>query len=163
MIISIIAAMDENKAIGFQGKIPWMLKTDLKRFKRITMGHHLIMGRKTYESIGRPLPGRKSIVISKSFQTPIPDLKIVKNLNEGLSAAIAAEEEEVFIIGGNQVFADAIVHAQRMYLTIVHIEVNADVYFPSFNPIEWRVNQHCYYPADENNQYPSEFKCYEKG
>lgn len=128
MIISLIAAMTENRVIGRDNSIPWNQPADLKRFKEITMGHPLIMGRKTYESIGRPLPGRKTIIISRKQDYRAEGCVVRHSLQDAL--ADCAGEQEVFICGGSEVYLQTLPLASRIYLTIIHREVDGDARFP---------------------------------
>ena len=128
--ISLIAALSDNRVIGNAGKIPWRLSDDLRRFKERTLGHAIIMGRKTYESIGRPLPGRTNIVITRDATRDIPGCVVVGSLESALAKAQEIETEEVFICGGGQIYAEALSLADRLYLTIVHANVEGDAFFP---------------------------------
>ena len=128
MIISIIAAMTDNRVIGRDNAIPWHIPADMQRFRAITMGHPLIMGRKTFESIGRPLPGRKTVILTR-----IPDYRaegsiVVHSLRKALDECAGADE--VFICGGGEVYREALPLASRIYLTVVHGEVAGDTLFP---------------------------------
>ena len=161
MIISIIVAMDEQRGIGKGGRLPWHLSADLKRFKRLTMGHHLIMGRKTYESIGRPLPGRTMIVITRNQRYTAEGCLIAASLKAALAIAEQSGETEAFIAGGGQVFAQALPFADRIYLTLVHAVTEADVFFPELEPKGWIEAEYSYHLADERNQFPSTFKVLE--
>lgn len=170
MKISLIAALDESRGIGLRGALPWRLSEDLKRFKRLTMGHHLIMGRKTFEAIGRPLQGRVSIVLS---QNPVYDLEVdiretngvcvAQSIEEALEIARQSGEEEVFIIGGGEIFNLALPIADRVYLTLVHTVGEADTFFPTMDPEEWEEQHKEFIPADERNDYPSTFYIVERG
>lgn len=157
MIISIIVAMDEKRGIGIRNRLPWHLSTDLVRFKKLTMNHTVIMGRKTYESIGKTLPGRTMVVITRSVNYRAVGVFVVHSLPEAITLAKNSGDEEVFIIGGEAIFKMALPLAQRIYLTCVHAITEADVFFPYFNESEWIVDQHFDIPADEKNQYPSSF------
>jgi dihydrofolate reductase len=154
--------MDENRGIGWQNRVPWHLSTDLKRFKTLTMGHHLIMGRKTFESIGRPLPGRTTIVISRN-----PDLRpegsyAVSSLKKALDLARSRGEEEAFVIGGGEIFSDALPIAGRIYLTKVHATVQADVFFPPIDQADWIVTETSAYPAGPRDEFPHTFLILER-
>ncbi|HJV34158.1 dihydrofolate reductase [Geomonas sp.] len=127
MIISLIAAMSEERVIGRDGKLPWQIPADLTRFKTITMGHTVVMGRKTFQSIGRPLPGRRNIVLSKTVRE-IEGCEIAHSLQQAIAAAEG--EEELFICGGQEIFKQALPLCQRIYLTVVHASYPGDVYFP---------------------------------
>lgn len=135
--ISIIAALSENNVIGRDNDLPWYLPSDMKRLKALTMGHPLVMGRKTYESIGRPLPGRTSIVISRNKEKlhyP-PEVKKASSLDEALEIAQASEggDTEIFLFGGGQIYAEGIERAERLYLTVVKEDVEGDTHFPDYS------------------------------
>jgi len=157
-----IAAMDEKRGIGKKNQLPWRLPSDLKRFKRLTMGHHLVMGRKTYESIGRQLPGRISIVLSRDPNYEVAEGILVRSLDEALKIANEGGESEVFIIGGGELFEGAIDIVDRIYLTKVHAQVECDTYFPKLDPIEWRISEIIYQPADEMDLYAYTFQIMER-
>ena len=137
MIISLIAAMDEANGIGLNRKMPWHLSDDLKNFRRLTMGHHLIMGRKTFDSIGTLLPGRQLIVLSRNPEFSAEGTKTANSFEEALTIARKSGEEEVFVIGGAEIFAVALPAANRFYLTRVHTEVEVDTRFPEFDFEDW--------------------------
>ena len=172
MRLSIIVAMAPNRVIGRGGTLPWRLSADLKRFKSLTMGHHLIMGRKTYESIGRPLPGRTSIVISRGQETLARrasegnavqhDGRLV--LTDSLESAIglAAPDSEVFVIGGAQIYELALPRADRLYVTHVDAEVEGDTFFPAYDPAEWRRVEETHHAADTNNEYTHRYCIYDR-
>lgn len=130
--ISLIAAISENRVIGKEGKIPWHLSDDFRRFKERTMGHVIIMGRKTHESIGRPLPGRTNIIITRDTAREFPGCVVARSLEEALSKAREVEVEEVFICGGGQIYAEALPLADRLYLTVVHAIIDGDAFFPEY-------------------------------
>lgn len=150
--------MDENGGIGKDNRLPWHLSADLKRFKSITMGHHIIMGRKTYESIGKPLPGRTNIVVTRNPDYEAEGCIVVHSLDAALDLARENGEDEAFITGGREIFAQALETADRIYLTRVHAVVPADVYFPDFDQGEWSEVDSHYHPADEVNDYPFTMK-----
>jgi dihydrofolate reductase len=158
MIISIIVAMDEQRGIGKQGRLPWHLSADLQRFKRLTMGHHLIMGRKTYESIGRPLPGRTMIVITRNRRYAAEGCLIAGSLKAALAIAKKRGETEAFIAGGGQIFAQTLPLANRIYLTLVHTVVETDVFFPEVDLTEWVETESFQYSPNDDNQFPYSFK-----
>gem|GEM_PF-17195 len=162
MRISIIVAMDENGGIGFENRLPWRLSADLKRFHRLTMGHHLILGRRTYESIGRALPGRRMIVITKNAATQSDEVDVVSSLDEAIHLAEGRGEREAFIGGGSEVFRLALPLADRIYLTRVHARAQADVFFPEFDIREWIEISSEQFDADEQNQYPTTYMILEK-
>jgi len=167
MKLSLIAALSTNNVIGRNNQVPWCLPTDLRRFKKLTMGHHLIMGRKTYESVGRPLPGRTNVVITRSSDWSAPgaenEVTVVHSLEDALRVAASAGETEAFIAGGAEIYALAIHRADRMHLTRVHAEVEGDACFPDFDDVsEWKLSdaEHC--DADEKNEYPFSFLTYDR-
>jgi len=162
MIISIIVAMDEQRGIGKEGRLPWHLSADLKRFKSLTMGHYLIMGRKTFESIGRPLPGRTMIIITRNRSYAAEGCLIAASLKAAMAIAEERGESEAFIAGGGEIFTQALPLADRIYLTLVHAVVEADVFFPEYEPKEWIEAEHSYHLADERNQFPLTFKVLER-
>ncbi len=158
MIISIIVAMDETRGIGLDGRLPWHLPADLKRFKSLTMGHHLIMGRKTFASIGRPLPGRTTIIVTRDQSFQPEGCLVAHSLETALEFARLDLEDDVFVIGGAEIFVQAIELADRIYLTQVHSSLPADVYFPEFAAADWQEIDSEYHPADEKNRYPFTYK-----
>lgn len=153
MIISLIVAMDGRGGIGIDNRLPWHLSADLKRFKALTLGHHIIMGRKTYESIGKPLPGRTNLVVTRDPSYQADGCLVVHSLDEALHTAEERGEDEVFITGGRQIFTQSISIADRIYLTQVHAEVHADVYFPEFDASQWVEQEAVYHECDEKNDY----------
>lgn len=130
-MISIIVAMSQNRVIGREGTLPWHLPEDLKRFKQITMGHPIIMGRKTFESLGKPLPGRENIVVTHHASYQREGIRVVASLN----AAVAGypPDEELFVIGGAQLFAEALPKTLKIYLTLIDDEFEGDVFFPEID------------------------------
>ena len=158
MIVSIIAAMDRKRGIGVDNKLPWRLSADLKRFRELTMGHHIIVGRKTFEAIGRPLPGRQMIVVTRDRNYEAEGCDLSHSLEDAIDLARERGESEAFICGGAEIYAQSIDVADRMYLTFVDAEVAADTFFPEFDEREWRERESFYQPADEKNQYPFTFK-----
>ena len=135
MIRSLVVAMARNRVIGRDNQLPWRLPADLAYFKRVTMGHPIIMGRRTYESIGRPLPGRLNIVVSRNPQFRAPGCTVVPSLDDAWRAA--GEADEVCVIGGTSIFAEALPAADRIHLTEVEAEVPGDTWFPEFDRGEW--------------------------
>jgi dihydrofolate reductase len=162
LIISLLVAADEAGGIGVENRLPWRLSSDLKKFKALTMGHHLIMGRKTYESIGRALPGRTSIVITRNRNYDVEGIVVSHSLPEALEIAQAAGEEEAFVIGGGEIFFQVLPLAHRIYYTQVHTVVKADVFFPVLDEDEWEEKNSEYHPPDEKNEYPFTFKTLER-
>lgn len=162
MIISLLVAMDEKRGIGKDGKLPWRLSSDLKRFRELTVGHHLIVGRKTFESIGKPLPGRQTIVVTRNADYMVEGCLIARSVESALELAESRGENEAFVIGGADIYAQALGFADRIYLTEVHAEVDADTYFPEFDRSAWTEKQTSYQPADEKNQHACTFMVLER-
>ena len=158
MIISIIAAMDENGGIGFENQIPWHLPADLARFKELTMGHHLVAGRKTFQSIGSALPGRQMVVLTRNLEFEAPNCLRAGSLDEAISIAEEAEENELFVIGGAEIYQEALPIANHLYLTIVHTCVEVDTYFPEIDGSKWSQVCEQDITADEKNSLATTFK-----
>jgi dihydrofolate reductase len=158
MIVSIIVAMDRRRGIGLNNQLPWRLSADLKRFRDLTMGRHLIVGRRTYESIGQPLPGRQMIVVTRNKNYRAAGCAIAHSLDEALALARAEGESEAFIGGGAELFAEALPIADRLYLTRVDAETAADTFFPEWDEQAWTVQESSAQAADEKNQYSSTFQ-----
>ena len=158
MIISLIVAMDEQRGIGVEGRLPWHLPADLKRFKSLTMGHHLIMGRKTYESIGNPLPGRTMIIVTRNPNYQPDGCMVARSLETAIEFARMGMYNEAFIIGGGEIFNEAIDLADRIYLTLVHTNIPVNIFFPEYSPGDWEEVESDFNPADEKNQYPFTYK-----
>lgn len=159
MKISLIAAASENNVIGKNGKLAWCLPADLKHFRELTKGHPVIMGRKTYESIGRPLPGRMNIVVTRRDNVKIEGCTVVRSLNEALQAS---ETSEAFVIGGGEIYKQSLPLASRIYLTRVHAMVEGDVIFPEIDSREWSEISHERHEADAENPHPYTFLVYER-
>ena len=158
MIVSLLVAMDQKRGIGRDGGLPWHISSDLKRFKSLTMGHHLIMGRKTWESIRRPLPGRKMIVVSRNPHYLAEGCDVVGNLDRALELARERGETEAFVIGGGQIFSLALSAADKIYLTLVDGVTPSDTFFPEYNPEEWEIVQHEELPVSEKDEYATKFR-----
>ena len=157
MRISIIVAVAENGVIGRDNDLPWHLPADLKRFKRLTMGHHLLMGRRTFESIGRALPGRQMIVISRGRPELPSGVGLAPSLEGALAKARAAGEDEVFIAGGAQIYRLALPLAERLYLTRIHREFPGEIIFPEFDETAWRIVEREDHLEEEANPVPHSF------
>lgn len=155
MIISLIAAMDETRAIGLDNRLPWKIPADMRRFREITTGHPVIMGRRTYESIGRPLPGRKNIVITRQPEFLAAGCMIVHDLPSAFAASEPAAE--AFVLGGEKLFRDTIAIADRLYLTVVKVRIGGDARFPEI-PEEFEVIR-C---EEVTDVFPLEFRVYER-
>ena len=162
MIISLIAAVSENGVIGLDGKIPWRLPADLKLFKKLTMNHHLIVGRKTFLSIGRPLPGRKMIVLSRQPSYSMEGCLTAASLQQALEVAQDSGDTEAFIGGGALIYAQALPLADLIYLSRVHAEVAGDTFFPSFDEQAWQVIKSQHYPITPDQEYPFTFEVFER-
>jgi dihydrofolate reductase len=159
--LSLIVAMTRSGAIGRGGKLPWKLSADLKRFRALTMDHHLIMGRKTFDSLGRALPGRTTIVVTRQAAYPAPAEVLVAG---SLDAAqrMAAGDAEPFVIGGGEIFRQALPRAERIYVTWVEADVAGDTYFPEWNESDWRLVRSEPHAADEKNEYDTTFCIYDR-
>jgi len=160
MKLSIIAAMSANRVIGSNNDLPWRLPADWKHFKNLTMGHHLIMGRKTFESIGRPLPGRTTVVITRQTGYAPEGVLVAHSVEQALQ--MAAGDDEVFVAGGAQIYQQMLPRADRLYLTSVHEEFEGDTNFPEFEESDWELISEEGYAPDEKNHYPYSFLIYER-
>ncbi len=158
--VAIIVAMAANRVIGRGGTLPWHLSADLRRFRQLTTGHAIIMGRKTYESIGRPLPQRRSIVISRNRKFRAEGVEVVAGLDEAL--ALCRGEPQVFVIGGSSIYAEALPRADRLYITQVHASVEGDTWFPPVEESQWRLVADQPHAADEKNPFDFSFRIYER-
>ncbi|UCD76754.1 MAG: dihydrofolate reductase [Phycisphaerales bacterium] len=158
MPLSIIVAMSENHVIGLHGDMPWRLPDDLKRFKALTTGHAVIMGRKTFDSIGRPLPNRTNIVITRDTRRAIEGVTVVHSLDEALRYAVG--NEEIFIIGGGEIYRQALALADRIYVTLVHAAVDGDTFFPAFDDRVWRLVSDEHHDADDRHAHAFSFRLY---
>jgi len=159
MITSIVVAISENHAIGKDNKLLWYLPNDLKHFKEITSGHTVIMGRKTYESVGKPLPNRRNIIITRQNIT-IEGCEVVNSIEAAL--ALCADEAEVFIVGGAEIYKQSMHLTDRIYLTIVHKDFDGDSYFPEINPNDWHETARDDHEPDAKNALPYSFITFEK-
>jgi dihydrofolate reductase len=157
MILSIIAAVARNGVIGRNGALPWRLPADLKHFKSVTMGKPVIMGRRTWESLGKPLPGRMNIVVTSRRDLPVP---CAGSLDEALR--LAASADEVFVIGGARLFAEALARASRLYLTEIDADFDGDTWFPPFRRTEWSLVSSVGRKGDETNPIDLTFRCFER-
>lgn len=155
MIVSVIAARAENDIIGRGNALPWHLPRDLQRFKALTTGHTIIMGRRTWESIGRPLPNRRSIVVTSDPAYRAEGIEVAHSLDEALVRC--TDEEEVFVIGGTALFEAALPVAQRLYLTTVHGRPDGDATFPPFDAAGWSEIEREEHPVDEHHAYAHTF------
>jgi dihydrofolate reductase len=162
--VSLIAAVADNGVIGVAGEMPWRLSTDLRRFKRLTMGKPVVMGRKTFESIGKPLAGRVNIVVTRQPDFAAEGVVVASSLPEALEAARAqvGEDGEVMVIGGGEVYAAAIGQADRLYITHVAASPDGDARFPPIDAAVWRVRSREPAPAGEKDSAASTFVVYDR-
>lgn len=154
MTISIIVAIGENNAIGKNNQLLWHMPADLKHFKNKTAGHSIIMGRRTFDSVGKPLPNRRNIVVTRQDIT-IPGCEVVKSIDEGI--ALCKDEDEVFIGGGAEIYREAMDKTDRIYLTIIHKMFDADTFFPLIDFTQWKETEHEDHQPDEKNKIPYSF------
>ena len=160
MILSIIVAAAENGVIGRDNGLAWRLSSDLKHFKALTTGHTILMGRRTFESIGRALPNRRNIVITRDPAYRAEGCEVAHGVDEAL--AMTRDEEEVFVTGGGIIYAETWERADRLYLTVVHATVEGDTRIPPVLPGRWREIGREDHPADEKNEYAYSFVNYER-
>lgn len=161
-VLSAIAAQGENRVIGKDNKMPWHLPADLKHFKTITSGHPVLMGRKTFESIGKPLPNRTNIIMTRDSNYSAPDCIIVNNVETAVSMANELEMDEIFIIGGAEIYRQLLPQIQRVYLTIIHHAFEGDAFFPELNKNEWHEISREKHLADDKNPYDYSFVVLER-
>ena len=158
--VSLIVAMARNRVIGVNNTLPWHLPADLKHFKTLTMGHHIVMGRKTYESIGRPLPGRTSVVVTRNPGYAPPGVITANSLEAAISAC--GEAAEIFVIGGAELYRQAITFADRIYLTEIDAGIPGDVHFMELDGRQWQETERKRHMPDEKNAYPYQFVTYDR-
>ena len=163
---TIIAAVARNGTIGRDGDMPWRLSSDLKRFKALTLGKPVVMGRKTYDSIGRPLPGRPNVVISRQAAIDHPAISMAHSLPEAMDAAerlaLETAADEICIIGGGQIYAQAINLADRLCITHVEADLDGDASFPEIDPDLWQAEETIAVPAGEKDSYPTRYVVYDR-
>ena len=155
MHISLIVAAARNGVIGAQGKLPWHLPADLKRFKQLTLGHPILMGRKTFESIGKLLPGRTNILLTRQEDFQAPGCRAAASLEEALK--LCGNDPEIFVIGGASVYSQALPFADRIYLTQIHHDFQGDTRLFPIDPAAWQETSREDFPADPENPYPYSF------
>ena len=159
--LSIIAAVAANGVIGRANGLPWHLNGDLKFFKATTLGHHMIMGRRTFDSVGKALPGRTTVVITRDPAFAAPGVIVVASVDEALK--VAANDDEPLICGGAEIYRQTIHRADRMYITQVHADVEGDTYFPDFDDVnEWKLVDREDFEADDKNDYAYSFLTYDR-
>jgi len=155
MIISLIAAMGKGRVIGIENRLPWRLPADMKHFRALTLGKAVLMGRKTFDSIGKPLAGRTNIVVSQDPDFHPEGVTVARSIAEALQAG--GDTDEIMVIGGASFYAQLLPSAQRLYLTEIHHEFAGDAYFPLWSPEEWRESAREDHVADVDNPYPYSF------
>ncbi|MGE0354077.1 MAG: dihydrofolate reductase [Gemmatimonadales bacterium] len=160
MIVSLVAAVAENGVIGRENDLPWHLPDDLRRFKAMTTGHTVIMGRKTWQSVGKPLPERRCIVVSRNPRFHPAGVEVARDLPAAL--ALARPAELVFVLGGGELYRAALPVADRLELTVVHARVPGDTTFPDFEPADWVLTAERFHPADERHEHSFTFRTYER-
>ncbi|MCB9301863.1 MAG: dihydrofolate reductase [Lewinellaceae bacterium] len=163
MTISAIVAVDKNHVIGKENDIPWYLPADLKYFKRRTLNHHIIMGRRTFESIGIPLPKRTNIIVTRNPFFIASNCLVARSIEEALAIAHENGEEEVFIIGGGEIYRQSMLLLDRIYLTEVDTAIEGgEVFFPELKPNEWQLSSSEVFEPDEKNEFAYIFKVYDR-
>lgn len=162
MIVALVAARSENNVIGTGSEIPWHLPADLSFFKQLTTGHTIVMGRKTFATLAKPLPNRRTIVVTRSRAYRKAGIDIAHSLETAFDLADPSDGEEVFIVGGEEIYRMALPYAQRMYLTRVHTIVPGDVFFPEFSDDEWDLTESVRHTADERHEFDYTFELWEK-
>jgi dihydrofolate reductase len=163
MRLSLIVAMDKNRLIGVNGRLPWHLTYDMKWFREQTMGKPVVMGRKTFESIPdrfRPLPGRHNIVLTRQRDYEAEGATVVHNIEAALAAV--GSVDEVVVIGGAELYAQLLPQADRLYLTLIDAEFEGDAYFPEIDPAQWHETYRQEHPADDRHEYPFTWLIWER-
>jgi dihydrofolate reductase len=173
--LSLLVAVARNGVIGLRGELPWRLSSDLKRFKQLTLGHPVLMGRKTHESIvaalGKPLPGRVSLVLSRKAPPPPEELpkiapdqpgEVIYVSDVASAIQLAKDEPELFVVGGGEIYAITLPRADRLYWTWVEAELEGDTNFPAVDWTQWQLKDETRYPADARNQYDTTFAIYDR-
>lgn len=162
MIISIIVAASENNVIGINNQLPWNLPNDLKYFKNTTWGLPVIMGRKTFDSVGKPLKGRQNIIITRQKDYAPEGVEVVSSIDAAIEAAKAYDVNEIFITGGTEIFIQSFPKVDRIYLTRVHATVNGDAFFPEISENEWKLVKADRHEVDEKHVYAYTFEVWER-
>ena len=160
MKLSLIVAMSQNRVIGRAGRLPWHLPADMKWFRRKTLGHPVIMGRKSFESLDSPLPKRRNIVLTRNRAFTAAGVEVVHSLDDAL--ALVAREKEVFVIGGEQVYRLALARADRIYLTLIHADIEGDAHFPEFDSARWHATIVDRHEPDDRHPYAMTFYRYDR-
>lgn len=162
MILCHIVAASENNVIGANNELPWKLSDDFRYFKNKTWGMPVIMGRNTFNSLKKDLPGRLNIVLTSKKDWSAPNVTVVSEVGDAITKAKESDAKEIFIIGGGQVFKQTMDIVNRIYLTRVHTVVEGDTYYPKINEHDWKLVSSIDHPADEKNNYPFTFEVWEK-
>jgi dihydrofolate reductase len=160
-MISFLVAMDNRQVIGKDNDLPWHLPADLAYFKRVTMGHSIIMGRKTHESIGRALPGRQNIILTRNSDYQVPGCEVLHSLGE-VKRLNSETNQELFVIGGAELFKELLPLADRLYITHIHHDFEGDTFFPNLGWDEWKVSSREQGIKDEKNPYDYEYVVYDR-
>lgn len=160
MILSLVVAVSKNNVIGVDNGLLWQMPADLKHFKAVTTGHSIIMGRRTYESIGRPLPGRRNIIVTRQEDFKADGCELAHSLQDAVD--LCSKEQEAFIVGGGEVYKQAIHAADKIYLTRIYNTFKGDTVFPKINFSEWRLTKYLKHHSDEKNPYDYSFSEYER-
>lgn len=160
MNLTLIAAMSSNRVIGKNNELIWHLPADLKRFKSLTSGHHIIMGRKTFESVGRPLPNRTNIIVTRQEDYTVEGCIVVNSLEEGIQKS--SSDQQPFIVGGAEIYKQSLAYADKIELTIIDAEYDGDSYFPEIDLNKWKLVSEESYPSDEKNKHNMRFLQYQK-
>ncbi|UOQ42773.1 dihydrofolate reductase [Halobacillus salinarum] len=161
-MISFVFAMDRNQLIGKNNDLPWYLPNDFKFFKETTWGQTIIMGRKTFESFGKPLPNREHVILTRSGNFHDQECKVVRSINEILTMEKENPEKEWFVIGGSVLFKEMMPYADKMYMTFIDEEFDGDTYFPSIDYTKWRLSHETKGKKDERNPYDYYFRIYQR-
>jgi dihydrofolate reductase len=152
--------MAKNRVIGAAGRIPWHLPNELQLFKRVTMGHHIIMGRKTYESIGRLLPGRTTVIVTRQTGYSVPGAVVVHSIEAAIAAC--GQNEEIFVIGGGELYREVLPRTDRIYLTTVDAEPHGDTFMPGIDAAHWRETSTQSFSADDQHPHAYRFSVYDR-
>ena len=160
-MISFLVAVDKNRVMGIDNRLPWRLPADVKFFKEVTMGHPIVMGRKTYDSIGKPLPGRENIILTRNVDYQPEGCTVIHTVEE-LIQYMKNKNDEVFVIGGAQLFKEIFPVADRLYITEIHHEFEGDTFFPEFEESEWTLSSSEKGIKDEKNPYDYYFNVYDR-
>ena len=162
MIISLIVAVGNDNVMGLNNQLPWRLPADLKYFKAVTNGHHIIMGRKTFDSLGKPLPNRINVVITRQNNFAAEGVEVFNNIDDAIALVKKNNETEAFIIGGSEIFKQSMQQCNRMYITRIHHSFEGDTFFPEINNGEWKLVKSETHQPDEKNLYSYTFEVYER-